>query len=409
MQLLYTRCAGLDVHARDVVACVRSVTGATVAYHHLTVPTTTRGLLTLADWLASHQVTHVAMEATGVYWKPVWHLLEGHVELLLANAQHVRAVPGRKSDVKDAQWLADLLAVGLIRGSFVPPTPLQELRDLTRTRKQLVRERSRHTLRIQKTLEDANLKLTETIADIHGRTGRAILEAIIAGETDPARLASLTHGHLKASPTHLRDALHGRITAHHRFMLKLHLDQIAAIERALTTLEQQLTEALAPFRAARDLLKTMPGISDTVAAVLLAEIGADIRPFPTAGHLVAWAGLAPRLDESAGRRRSTRTQPGAPWLKTTLVQAAWAAARKKDGYFHAQYLRLKSRRGPKKAILAVAASMLTAVYHMLRDGAEFHDLGADYFAHHDKTQITKRLLRRLHDLGVEVEVKSIAA
>jgi len=269
--------------------------------------------------------------------------------------------------------------------------------------------RSRHTQRLQKILEDANLKLTETIADIHGLTGRAIIEAIVAGETDPARLASLTRGRIKASPAQLVDALHGRITAHHRFMLKLHLDQIAAIETALTTLEQQLAAALAPFRAACDLLKTMPGISDTVAAVILAEVGDAIAPFPTAAHLVSWAGLAPRLDESAGKRRSTRTQPGAPWLKTTLVQAAWAAARKKDSYFHAQYLRLKSRRGPKKAILAVAASMLTAVYHMLRDGVEFHDLGVDYFAHHDKHQITKRLLRRLRDLGVEVEVKSIAA
>jgi transposase len=409
MQLLYVRCAGLDVHARDVVACVRIVTGSTVTYHHRTVPTTTRGLLTLLDWLTSHQVTHAAMEATGVYWKPVWHLLEGHVALLLANAQHVRTVPGRKSDVKDAQWLADLLAVGLIRGSFVPPPPIHELRDLTRTRKQLVRERSRHTQRMQKTLEDANLKLTETIADIQGRTGQAIVRALIDGETDPQRLASLAEGRVRASHAQLVEALHGRVTAHHRFMLKLHLDQIVAIEAALTTLEHQLTEALAPFRAACDLLKTMPGISDTVAAVIVAEIGADVRPFPTAAHLVSWAGLAPRLDESAGKRRSTRTQPGAPWLKTTLVQAAWAAARKKDSYFHAQYLRLKSRRGPKKAILAVAASLLTAVYHMLRDGVEFHDLGADYFAHHDKHQIAKRLLRRLHDLGVEVEVKSIAA
>lgn len=408
MQLLYARCAGLDVHARQVVACVRVAPHA-VTYHHLTVPTTTRGLLALVDWLTSYQVTHVAMEATGVYWKPVWHLLEGHFELLLANAQHVRNVPGRKSDVKDAQWLADLLAVGLIRGSFVPPTPIQELRDLTRTRKQLVRERSRHTLRLQKILEDANLKLTETVTDIGGLTGRAILDALIAGETDPERLASLTRGRLKASHAQLVEALQGRVTAHHRFMLKLHLEQIAAIEAALRTLEQQLTETLAPFRAARDFLKTMPGISDTVAAVIIAEIGEDVRPFPTAAHLVSWAGLAPRLDESAGKRRSTRTQPGAPWLKTTLVQAAWAAARTKHSYFHAQYLRLKSRRGPKKAILAVAASMLTAVYYMLRDGVEFHDLGADYFTHHDKAQITKRLLRRLRDLGVEVEVKNIAA
>ena len=408
MQLLYARCAGLDVHTRQVVACVRMVVNHAVTYHRLTVSTTTRGLLELADWLAAHEVTHVAMEATGVYWKPVWHILEGQFELTLANAQHVRNVPGRKSDVNDAQWLADLLAVGLLRASFVPPAPVQELRDLTRTRKQLVREIGRHAQRLQKILEAANIKLTETISDILGHSGRAMLQAIVAGETDPERLARLARGRIKASHGQLVDALHGHVTAHHRFMLKLHLEQIETIEAGLTTLEQRLTEALQPFRAARDLLMTMPGISTTVAAVFLAEVGDNIRPFPTAGHLVSWAGFAPRLDESAGKRRSTRTRPSAPWLKTTVVQAAWAAARTKDSYFHAQFTRLKSRRGPKKAIMAVAASMLTAIYYMLRDGVEFHDLGPQYFVHHDKDQITKRLLRRLRDLGVEVEIKNAA-
>jgi transposase len=407
MQLLYARCAGLDVHARQVVACARIVVNHTVTYERLTVPTTTRGLLALADWLAAHEVTHVAMEATGVYWKPVWHVLEGHVDLTLANAQHVRNVPGRKSDVNDAQWLADVLAVGLIRSSFVPPAPVQELRDLTRTRKQLVREIGRHTQRLQKILQDANVKLTETISDIRGQSGRAILRALIAGESDPERLVALTRG-LKASHAQLVDALHGRVTAHHRFLLKLHLDQIEAIEGSLTTLELHLTEALRPFRAAVDLLKTMPGIRDTVAGVIVAEIGDAMGPFPTAAHLVSWAGFAPRLDESAGRKRSTRTRPSAPWLKTTLVQAAWSAARTKDSYFHAQFARVKSRRGPKKAIMAVAASMLTAMYYMLRDGVEFHDLGSQYFTQHDKEQIAKRLLRRLRDLGVEVEVKNAA-
>jgi transposase len=407
MQLLYARCGGLDVHARQVVACVRIVVNHTVRYERVTVPTTTRGLLELADWLGAQDVTHVAMEATGVYWKPVWHMLEGHVELTLANAQHVKNVPGRKSDVTDAQWLADLLAVGLIRSSFVPPTPVQELRDLTRTRKQLGREIGRHTQRLQKILEDANIKLTETISDIRGQSGRAVLRALIAGETDPERLVALTRG-LKASHGQLVDALQGRVTTHHRFMLKLHLEQIEAIEASLATLERRLEEALGPFRAACDLLKTMPGISDTVAAVFLAEVGDTIRPFPTAGHLVSWAGFAPRLDESAGKRRSTRTRPSAPWLKTTMVQAAWAAARTKDSYFHAQFARLTSRRGPKKAIMAVAASMLTALYYMLRDGVEFRDLGSQHFAQHDKAQITKRLLRRLRDLGVEVEIKNAA-
>lgn len=408
MQLLYARCAGLDVHTRQVVGCIRTVVNHTVTYHRLTVATTTRGLLDLADWLVAHEVTHVAMEATGVYWKPVWHVLEGQFELTLANAQHVRNVPGRKTDVNDAQWLADLLAVGLIRGSFVPPTPIQELRDLTRTRKQLVREIGRHTQRLQKILEDANLKLAETLSDILGQSGRAILHALIAGETDPERLARLARGRLKASHGQLVDALHGRVRPHHRFMLKLHLEQIEAIEAGLTTVDQQLSEALAPFRAASDLLTTMPGVSNTVAAVILAEMSDTIAAFPTAGHLVSWAGFAPRLDESAGKRRSTRTRPSAPWLKTTMVQAAWSAARTKDSYFHAQFARLKSRRGPKNAIVAVAASMLTAVYHMLRDGVEFHDLGSQFFAHHDKDQITKRLLRRLRDLGVEVEIKNAA-
>jgi transposase len=283
------------------------------------------------------------------------------------------------------------------------------LRDLTRTRKQLVREVARHTQRIQKTLEDANIKLTEAITDILGATGRAMLHALIDGETDPERLADLTKGRLKASRGQLVEVLHGRVTAHHRFVLKLHLTQIEAIERAVADLEVHLGETLAPFRAAISLLTTMPGLSTIAASVVVAEIGIDMAAFPTAGHLVSWAGLCPRLDESAGKRRSTRTRPSAMWLKPTLVQAAWAAARKKDSYFHAQFLRLKSRRGPKKAILAVAASMLTDVYYMLRDGVEFQDLGSQYFEQRDKEHLTKRLLRRLRDLGVEVEVKTNAA
>ncbi len=409
MEVLYPRCAGLDVHAATVVACVRVASGATVTYEHRTVSTTTRGLLELAEWLTAHQCTHVAMEATGVYWKPVWHVLEDHLTLVLANAMHIRNIPGRKSDKNDATWIADLLALGLIRSSFVPPAPIQELRDLTRTRKQLVREVVRHTQRIQKTLEDANLKLTEVVSDILGVSGRAILTALVAGETQPERLADLTHGRLKAPRAQLVAALEGRVTAHHRFMIKLHLAQVTALETAITDLEARIGEALAPFRAAVNLLMTMPGLRDTAAAVIVAEIGDDMSKFPSAGHLLSWGGLCPRLDESAGKRRSTRTRSGAPWLKTTLVQGAWAAARKKDSYFHAQFLRLKSRRGPKKAILAVAASMLTDVYYMLRDGVEFHDLGSQYFAQHDKEHLTNRLLRRLRDLGVEVEVKSKVA
>jgi transposase len=406
MEVLYPRCAGVDVHAGSVTACVRIASGADVTYQHRTVAATTQGLLDLADWFAANGCTHVAMEATGVYWKPVWHVLEEPFTLVLANAMHIRNVPGRKSDVNDATWLADLLAHGLIRGSFVPPAPIQELRDLTRTRKQLVGEIARHTLRIQKTLEDANLKLTQVVSDILGTSGRAILHALIAGETDPGRLADVTTGRLKASRAQLSAALHGRITAHHRFLLELHLTQIEALDAAVQKLEGHLGDALAPFRAAAERLTTMPGLSDTAARVLIAEIGVDMTRFPSAGHLVSWAGLCPRLDESAGKRRSTRIRHATPWLKTTLIQAAWAATRKKGSYLQAQFLRVKNRRGPKKAIVAVAASMLTAAYFMLRDGVEYHDLGGRYFVDRDKQQLTKRLLRRLRDLGVVVEVKA---
>jgi transposase len=405
MDVMFPRCAGLDVHASSISACLRIAAGQEVTYHHHTVATTTAGLLELATWLEAADCTHVAMEATGVYWKPVWHILESHFTLVLANAQHIRNVPGRKSDVNDATWIADLLAHGLIRSSFVPPAPVQALRDLTRTRKQLVGEIARHTLRIQKTLEDANLKLTCVVSDIVGTSGRAILRALIAGETDPARLADLTTGRLKATRAQLVDALHGRVTPHHRFLIELHLTQIEALETAVDKLERHLGDALAPFRAAVDLLKTMPGVSETTARVLVAEIGTDMTRFPTAGHLISWAGLCPRLDVSAGKRHSSRIRHATPWLKTTLIQGAWGATRKKDSYLHAQFVRLKSRRGPKKAIIAVAASMLTAAYFMLRDGVEYADLGGTYFSHRDVEATKRRLLRRLRDLGVNVEVK----
>ena len=404
MEVLYPRCAGWDVHAGNVTACARIASGADVSYEHRSVPTTTRGLLELDEWLTAHGCTHVAMEATGVYWKPVWHVLEAHFTLVLANAMHIRNVPGRKSDMNDATWIADLLAHGLIRSSFVPPAPIQELRDLTRTRRQLVHEVARHVLRIQKTLEDANLKLTQVMSNIVGVSGRAILNALVAGETDPDRLVDLTHGRLKASRADLRDALHGRVTDHHRFMIKLHLAQIDGLETAVATIEARIGDALGPFRAAVSLLTTMPGISETTARVLVAEIGTDMSRFPSVGHLISWAGFCPRLDESAGKRRSTRTRQSAPWLKPTLVNAAWAATHKKDGYLRAQFVRIKSRRGAKKAILAVASSMLTAAYFMLRDGVEYHDLGAHHFEQRDKQQLAKRLIQRLRDLGVAVEV-----
>jgi transposase len=369
MEVLYPKCAGLDVHKDVVMACARIVESGKIQQEVRSFATTTSGLLALAEWLVDAGCTHVAMEATGVYWKPVWHVLEGSFELVLANAQHVRNVPGRKSDVNDSMWLADLLAHGLIRGSFVPPTPVQEMRDLTRTRKQIVREVVQHTQRIQKTLEDANIKLASVISDVLGTTGRAMLGALIAGEMDPAKLAALAHPRLEASREDLMEALRGRVTAHHRFLLKLHLEQIDSLQKAVRELEARMGDALEPFREQVDRLTTIPGVSDVVAQVIAAEVGLDMTRFPTAGHLISWAGLCPRMDESAGKRRSTRVRKGAPWLKTTLAQAAWSAVRKKTGYQRAQFQRLKARRGTKKAILAVAASMLTAVYHMLSRNA----------------------------------------
>jgi transposase len=392
------------VHKDTVVACVRIVEGGEASRDVQSFPTTTAGLLTLSEWLTESGCTHVAMEATGVYWKPVWHVLEGAFELLLANAQHVRNVPGRKTDVNDAMWLADLLAHGLIRGSFVPPSPVQEMRDLTRTRKQLVREIGQHTQRIQKVLEDANVKLASVITDVLGKTGRSILAALIDGEVDPIKLAALARPEIRASAQSLAEALRGRVNAHHRFMLKLHLEQIDSLRKAVRELEARMGAALAPFRHQVENLKTIPGVSDVVAQVIASEVGLDVTRFPSAAHLISWAGLCPRLDESAGKRRTTRVRKGAPWLKTTLVSAAWAAARKKTGYLRAQFLRIKSRRGSKKAILAVASSILTAVWHMLRTGSSYRDLGSDHFDRRDKNRLARRLIRRLHDLGVQVEL-----
>jgi len=408
MEILYPCCAGLDVHKDLVVACAREVVGASVRHDTAEFATTTRGLLTLADWLKQHRCTHVAMEATGVYWKPVWHVLEGSFEQLLVNPAHARNVPGRKSDVNDAHWLADLLAHGLIRPSFVPPARIQELRDLTRTRKQLVRQVGRHTQRIQKTLEDANLKLTGVISDLLGTSGRAILKALIAGETDPERLLEHTTGRLEAPRERLLEGLRGVVTDHHRFMLRLHLRQIESLEAGIAQLERQIERLLRPFRERVERLATIPGVSDTVAQVLVAEIGLDMARFPTSGHLVSWAGLCPRMDESAGKRRSTRVRHGAPWLKTTLVTAAWAAASSRDTYLRAQFQRLKTRRGPKKAVVAVAASILTAAYFILRDGVDYRELGTGYFDHRDRARVLRRLSRRIEALGYRVEVHRVA-
>jgi transposase len=408
MEVLYPRCAGLDVHKDSVVAHIRCVS-APQADETRTFATQTGALIELQEWLSAHQVTHVAMEATGVYWKPVWHLLEGYFELVLANAQHIRNVPGHKTDVSDAAWIADLLAHGLISSSFVPPTPIQELRDLTRTRKQLTREISQHSSRIQKVLEDANLKLGSVLSDVLGKSGRAMLAAIIAGQSDPQRLADLAQGTARKKRSELIQALQGRVRDHHRGLLRVHLEVISTLEQAVTDVDAAMGKNLTPILDSARLLRTMPGVSDVTAHVIVAEIGVDMTRFATAAHLRSWATFCPRNDESAGKRRSTRMRKGGTWLKTTMVSAAWAAIRVKGSYLQAQFLRLKARRGPKKAIVAVAASMLTAAYHMLKNGVEYRDLGADHFTRRDRSKVIGRLVRRLTDLGCEVQLTERAA
>ena len=409
MDVIHPRCAGLDVHKDTVVVCARLIIDGKVQQEVKTFGTTTKELLALADWLHERGCTHAAMESTGVYWKPVWHVLEGSTELLLANAAHIKNVPGRKTDVNDATWISDLLAHGLIRGSFVPPAPVQEMRDLTRTRKQLVREAAQHVHRIQKTLEDANIKLASVVTDVLGASGRAILDALVRGETDPEKLAELANKRIKAPREKLVEALRGKVQPHHRFLLGLHLGQIDALAEAVREVEARLGDALQPFRDLEGLLTTIPGVSQTTARVILSEVGADMARFPSAANLISWAGLCPGNDESAGKRRSTRLRKGGRWLKATLVQSAWAATRKKGSYLKAQFHRIRARRGPKKAVVAVAASMLTAAYHMLKTGVEYEDLTEMHFTTRDRTKLAKRLVKRLTDLGLSVQITPIAA
>jgi transposase len=391
MEVIHERCAGLDVHKETVVGCARVRDRGEVRREVRRFATTTRGLLELADWLREAGCTHAAMEATGVYWKPVWHVLESEFELLLANPAHIRNVPGRKSDMKDASWIAELLAHGL-----------------TRTRKQLMRELVQHKQRIHKVLEDANLKLASVVSDVLGESGRRMLNALIAGESDANKLAALGSERLAASREALAEALRGKITPHHRFLLNQHLQLIEHLEQTVTEFEAQIEAALNPFRAAVERLVTIPGVSTTAAHVIIAEIGVDMSRFATVGHLRSWAGLCPQLNESAGKIMSRRLRKGAPWLKTVLVQCAWAATRSKNSYLHGQFLRLKARRGPKKAVLAVAASILTAAYYLLRNEVPYRDLGSLYFARLDRDRTAQRLVRRIKELGYDVEIRKAA-
>jgi transposase len=378
MDVLHPRCAGLDVHKRTVVATVRRVEPVgEVEQKTKTFATMTRDLLALADWLAAQGVTIVALESTGSYWKPVFNLLEGRFQVVLVNAHHIKQVPGRKTDVKDSQWIAQLLQHGLLRPSFIPPRPTRELRDLTRQRTRLIAEKSAVANRIQKVLEDANIKLGSVASNVLGKSGRDMIEAIIRGEYDPVKLAELARRRLRGKIPQLQQALRGSVTEHHRFLLRAHMDHLAHLERLIERFDHQIDEALLPFAEVVRRVMTIPGVDQRVAEVVLAEIGLEMDRFPTAGHLASWAGLASGNHESAGKRQSGRTTPGNRWLKTALVQAAWAAARARGTHLSEKFRRVAGRRGGKHAAVAVGHMILVIIYHLLKEGTSYQEIGGE--------------------------------
>jgi len=410
MDVIYRRCCGFDVHKDSVSACVLLAEPTGRRRKELRrFGTMTCDLLALLDWLLAMRVTQVAMESTGVYWKPVWNILEGHVEVLLANAQHIKVVPGRKTDTQDCEWIADLLQHGLLRGSFVPPEPIRDLRDLTRYRAILSQETSDVANRIQKVLEDANVKLGSVASDVLGVSGRAMLEAIVKGEQDSTRLAEMARHRLRKKIPELRVALEGRIRDHHRFLLKQLLDHLKFLEGKISEVERQIERCMAPFEKAVTLWITIPGVDVVTAWSLVAETGANMEQFPSAQHLASWAGLCPGNNESAGKRKSGKTRKGSLWLRRALSQAAWAAAHTKSTYLAARYRRLAARRGAKRAIIAMAHNILLIAYYLLRTDRPYQDLGADYFDRINAEGLKRYLVKRLERMGHQVVLMPTAA
>jgi transposase len=410
MDVFHERCAGLDVHKDLLVACRRITTGGTVERDIRSFDAKMSGLLELAAWLKEKDIVEVVMEATGVYWIPVWNVLEEEgFKLCLVNPAHFKNVPGRKSDMKDAEWLAQLHSNGMLRPSFIPPPPQRELRDYVRAHKKFTEECTRQVQRMQKILETCNIKLRSVLTDTAGESGLAIIRALIAGVSDPEKLADLVRRRIKATRSQLVDALRGHVDVHARFMLELHLDTYKELQAKLKRLDQKIDEALAPFREAVKLLKTIPGVADGVARIIVAEIGNDMSQFPTPGHLVSWAGLCPRLDSTAGKIRSRKILKGNKWLKVALIQAVWGALRcKKRNYFQAQYHRLKGRRDGRKAVIAVAASILTAIHAMLTQHKPYRDLGNIYYIKRDKEKMVAYLARQARALGYELQPQQAA-
>jgi len=407
MEVVHNRCAGLDVHKETVVACVMIRERGKLQKEIRTFRTMTSDLLVLNDWLQAKGVTHVAMESTGVYWKPIFNLLEGNFDVLLINAAHIKTVPGRKTDVKDSEWIADLLAHGLVRGSFIPPQDIRDLRDLTRYRKSLTDERVREVNRLQKILETANIKLSSVATDVMGVSGRAMLAALIAGNTDPEALADLAKGRLRKKLSLLREALQGRFRPHHQFMLEKILSHLDYLDEVIEELSKEIEDHITPFFQEIQLLDTIPGVDQKVAEAIIAEIGVDMSRFPSDRHLASWAGLCPGNNESAGKRKSGKTRKGDRWLKRSLIEASLAVSRSKDTYLSALYHRVARRRGAKKAAVAVAHAITVIAHNMIAKKLPYHEFGADYFDRLNETYIKHSFIKRLESLGYEVTLKPL--
>jgi transposase len=410
IRIIHQRCAGLDIHKKTVVACrLLALSDEQVEVETRTFGTMTTDLLALADWLRAVGATHIAMESTGIYWKPIFNILETEFEIILVNAQHIKHVPGRKTDIKDAQWIAELLQHGLLKASFIPEASQRALRDLVRYRTKLIQQRSGEINRVQKVLEDANLKLSSVVSDVMGKSARKMLSAIIAGKEDPTALAQLAKGRMRSKIDELERALTGQMQAHHRLMLSLHLEHIDDLNVKIERLNQEIERAIAPFdlAGAAYRLEQIPGVGAVVAQGIIAELGIDMSRFPTAAHAVSWAGLAPGKNESAGRNRSAKTVKGNRYLKALLVQAAHTLACSKDNYLGAQFRRLARRRGKKRAAVAVARSILVITYHMLHHVTDYHELGVDFFDQRSKEQTERYLVRRLEQLGLKVTLEPL--